>query len=318
MMSLGRLAAGRAHEINNPASATARSAKLLMERLDELDAAARSLGAADESDGFFAVLERVRAACLMKASVDVLSPVAYADREDDLAAWLERHGSDPERAESLVETGLDIASLDALVEAASGPGVEPALRWLAVVCSTRALTKEIEQAATRIHELVAAIKSFTYMDQRAGPEFVDVEVGLRDTIRILASKAKSKSARVTLDVAPDLPRAWGTGGELNQVWLNLMDNALDAISEGGSVNVGAARELDRVVVRVTDDGPGIPPEIADRVFDPFFTTKPPGQGTGLGLDIARRLLRRYRGDLSVDSRPGRTEFLVSLRGEATD
>ncbi|MGD8319607.1 MAG: ATP-binding protein [Gemmatimonadota bacterium] len=318
MISLGKLAAGLAHEINNPASATARGAKLLSTGLTELDAAAQSLGAVKESPEFFDTLRRIRETCLAKPPSGVLSPLQHADREDELADWLELHGSDPDHATALVETGLETAALDALVTAASGPGVEPALRWLAVMCSTQTLTDEIEQAATRIHELVAAIKSFTYMDQRAGPEWVEVGVGLRDTIRIMASKAKSKGATVTLDVEPDLPRAWGTGGELNQVWLNLIDNALDALREAGTVHVSAARALDRVVVRVVDDGHGIPSEIADRIFDPFFTTKPPGEGTGLGLDITRRLLRRYQGDIAVDSRPGRTELRVSLRAETAD
>lgn len=150
------------------------------------------------------------------------------------------------------------------------------------------------------------------MDNLAGPEAVDVETGLRDTIRVVASKAESKGAAITLDVEPDLPRVHATGGELNQVWMNLIDNALTAIPESGSIEVSARRELDRVVVRVVDDGPGIPPEIESRIFDPFFTTKPPGQGIGLGLEIARRLIRRYQGDIAVESRPGRTELRVSL------
>jgi signal transduction histidine kinase len=150
------------------------------------------------------------------------------------------------------------------------------------------------------------------MDNLAGPEPVDVEAGLRDTIRVLAAKAKSKGAALTLDVAADLPRAHATGSELNQVWLNLIDNALDAVTESGQIDISARVGLDRVVVSIVDDGPGIPPEVLPSIFDPFFTTKPPGQGTGLGLDISRQLLRRYHGDLAVESRPGRTEFRVNL------
>ena len=128
----------------------------------------------------------------------------------------------------------------------------------------------------------------------------------------LGLQASGLRAAVTLDVEPDLPRVRANGGELNQVWLNLIDNALDAVSEAGSINISARQELDRVVVRVVDDGPGIPPEIEARIFDAFFTTKPPGQGLGLGLEITRRLVRRYGGDIAVESRPGRTEFRVSL------
>ena len=153
------------------------------------------------------------------------------------------------------------------------------------------------------------------MDNRAGPELVDVATGLGETVRVLASKAKTKGAAITLEVEPGLPRVRANGGELNQVWLNLIDNALDAIPEFGSVDIGVRAELDRVVVRIVDNGPGIPADIQAHVFDAFFTTKPPGQGTGLGLDITRRLVRQYHGDISVQSRPGRTEFRVSLVAE---
>jgi signal transduction histidine kinase len=132
---------------------------------------------------------------------------------------------------------------------------------------------------------------------------------------MLASKAKTKGASIALDVEPNLPRAYANGGALNQVWLNLIDNALDAVSESGHVHISARREHDWIAVRVVDNGLGIPPDIIPRIFDPFFTTKPPGQGTGLGLDIARRLLRRYHGDISVVSRPGHTEFSVRLIAE---
>jgi signal transduction histidine kinase len=153
------------------------------------------------------------------------------------------------------------------------------------------------------------------MDKLAGPESVEVEAGIRDTLKILDSKVKSKNASVALDIEPGLPRVRATGGELNQVWMNLIDNALDAIAESGRIDIRARRELDRVLVRVVDNGPGIAPETLPRIFDPFFTTKPPGQGTGLGLDMSRRLVRRYDGDISVDSRPGLTEFRVSLVAE---
>jgi signal transduction histidine kinase len=312
MISLGKLAAGLAHELNNPAAATVRSAKLLLEGLDKADSAARSLGAAGLSDEMIEAIEQTRATCLAKPGGTVLSPIEQADREDEFADWLTRHHSNPEHAASLAETAVTIEALDILANATSGNTLDAALRWIATGCATHSLGIDIERAATRIYELVAAVKRFTYMDKLAGPESVDVETGLRDTVRVVASKAKSKGAAIALDVEPNLPRARATGGELNQVWLNLIDNALDAISESGRIDISARRELDRIIVRVVDDGPGIPPDIMPRIFDPFFTTKPPGQGTGLGLDVTRRLLRRYHGDIFFDSRPGRTEFRVSL------
>jgi len=312
MISLGRLAAGLAHELNNPASATVRGAEQLLAGLVESNAAARALGAAGLTDDLLETIEQVRAACLASPTESVRSPLEQADREEEIAEWLVRHESDPAHAGPLADTAVTIDALDTLAGVMAGPTLDAALRWIATGCATYALALDIRHAATRIHELVGAVKRFTYMDNLAGPELVDVAQGLRDTVRVLASKAKGKGAAVTLDAESDLPQAYATGGELNQVWLNLIDNALDAIAESGRIAVSARTELDRIVVRVVDDGPGIPPEVLPQIFDPFFTTKPPGQGTGLGLDIARRLLRRYHGDIAVQSRPGRTEFRVSL------
>jgi signal transduction histidine kinase len=315
MISLGRLAAGLAHELNNPASATVRGAKLLQASLAEADAASRSLGAANLPAELLETIEQAREACVAEPGGNVLSPLQQADREDEIADWLIRHRSDPALAGPLAATAVTVGTLDRLAAATSGDALDPALGWIATGCTTHALAVDIERAATRIHQLVAAVKKFTYMDNLAGPESVDVEAGLRDTIRVLASKAKGKGAAIELEVQEGLPRVRANGGELNQVWLNLIDNALDAIAESGSIEIEARQELERVVVSVIDDGPGIPEDVMPRIFDPFFTTKPPGQGTGLGLEITRRLLQQHHGDLSVQSRPGRTEFRVSLLAE---
>ena len=312
MISLGKLAAGLAHELNNPASALVRSAKMLLENLPEADTAARVLGAAVLNGKRMEAIERTCLTCLAAPLDRVLSPVEQADREDEFADWLMLHQLNPGYAASLSETDVTIKALDDLANAMSGKALEAALRWIASGCATRSLALDIERAATRIYELVAAVKRFTYMDKLAGPDSVDVEAGLRDTIRVVASKAKAKGAAIMLDVEPNLPLAYANGGALNQVWLNLIDNALDAISNSGRIHISARQELDWIVVQLIDNGTGIPPDIMPRIFDPFFTTKPPGQGTGLGLDIARRLLRRYHGDISCNSQPGRTEFIVRL------
>jgi len=163
-----------------------------------------------------------------------------------------------------------------------------------------------------VHELVSALKAFTYMDHGSAPEPVDLGKGLADTLTMLAAKVRGKAVVVTLDVPADLPRVNGFGGELNQVWVNLIDNALDAVEKGGRVTVTAACDGDAVAVRVIDDGPGIPSEVKSRMFDPFFTTKPVGSGTGLGLDIAQRFVNRHEGLIAVTTEPGRTEFRVTL------
>jgi signal transduction histidine kinase len=312
MLSLGRLAAGLAHELNNPASAAVRGARLLGETLAEADAVARGLGAAGLTPEQRQAIASVRDACALDGPGPVLSPIALADREDELRDWLEAHGCDPEPAPLLAGAGVSTDRLDELAEVTPAGALDDAVRWIAVGCSTHSLARDIEGAATRIHDLVAAVKRFTYMDRVAAPEPTDIEPGLQDTVRVITSKARSKGVSVNVEVEEGLPPVRAIGSELNQVWLNLIDNALDAVPRGGHVEIRASRALDRVVVRVIDDGPGIPDDARPHVFDLFFTTKPPGQGTGLGLEMARRLVRQHRGDITVESRPGRTEFRVEL------
>lgn len=312
MASLGKLAAGLAHELNNPASAAARSAKLLEDALAEADQASHAVGAARLSATELAGLERVRAMCLDIPVTSVLSPVERADREDIIAGWLERHHADESFAASLAETDVTLDALDALAGVLEGDALAAALRWIAARCAVHSLARDVERATSRVYELVSAVKGFTYMDHATAPEPVDVGKGLTDTFAVLAGKARGKSASLTLDVPADLPRVRGFGGELNQVWMNLIDNALDAVAESGRVAVTAQREEKSVVVRVVDDGPGIPADLRGRIFDPFFTTKQVGKGTGLGLDIVRRLLERNEALIDVESAPGRTEFRVTL------
>jgi signal transduction histidine kinase len=315
MISLGKLAAGMAHEINNPASAVLRGAKQLPLSLAEADAASLALGRAGLTDDEFEVIARARSACLIQPDGVILSPIQKADRESDIAEWLVGKNLNPDYAESLAATTITIDLLNKLTQSITGKTLDSVFRWITAGCAIHSLALDIEQAATRIYGLVAAVKKFTYMDQLAGPDYVDVESGIQDTIRIVGSKVKEKNASITVDFEENLPRVNATGGEINQVWLNLIDNALDAIEQSGNIHINVHRELDRVVVCLTDDGPGIPEDTLPKIFDPFYTTKPPGKGTGLGLEIARRLVRRYYGDISVQSRPGHTEFRVSLMAE---
>ena len=312
MISLGKLAAGLAHELNNPAAAIERSAALLEERLDDAEQATLALGASKLTDDQLAAMDDVRASCLAMRVPGVLSPIQQAEREDAIADWLVDHGVDHEVAGPLAETAVTIAALDRIASAVSGPPLSAVLRWSASGCSVRGIASEIQEAAMRISGLVTAIKGFTHMDQATVAEPVDLKSGLGNTVAVLNAKARSKSIAVTVSVPPDLPRALGFAGELNQIWANLIDNALDAAPASGRVDVTAQREHDRVVVRVIDNGPGIPPEVRGRMFDPFVTTKPVGKGTGLGLDIVRRLLVHNDADIEVESVPGRTEFRVSL------
>jgi signal transduction histidine kinase len=318
MVSLGKLSAGLAHELNNPASAIERSAALLEHRLEDSERATRALCAAHLTDAQLASLDAVRTSCLATPERGVRSPLQRAEREEAIADWLTGHGLDPAIADALSETAVTFDALDVVASAVQGPALDNVLRWVAAACSVRSLASEIQEAATRISSLVMAIKGFTHMDQASVAEPVDLARGLDNTVTVLRSKARSKSATVVVDVEPDLPRVRGFVGELNQIWANLIDNALDAIPGSGRVEVRASRERDRVVVRIIDNGSGIPEQIRDRIFDPFFTTKPQGHGTGLGLDIVQRLVRHNDGDISVESRPGRTEFRVALPAVAIE
>ena len=312
MMSLGKLAAGLAHELNNPASAVARASKSLEEGLTELEDAGYALGAMHLSDDVYEEVERLRAGSVMSRSTGVYSAIEASDREDELADWLEAHTIDVGAAQALVESGITTHALDDLARMLQGDQLATAVRWIAAGYTTRALAGDIERASSRIHQLVSAIKRHTYMDRATVSEPTSVVQGITDTVAVLSSKAKAKSAMVKIDIADNLPMVRSFGGELNQVWSNLVENALDAIQQGGEVVVSARCENNRVVVRVVDNGPGIPPDVEKKIFDPFFTTKAIGEGTGLGLDISRRIVRTHEGVIEFESRPGRTEFRVLL------
>ncbi|HEX8943573.1 MAG TPA: ATP-binding protein [Gemmatimonadaceae bacterium] len=312
MMSLGRLAAGLAHELNNPASAVARSSKLLSQALVQAEDAAHALGAARISEEERSKIEALRDGSLVPATTGVFSAIERSDREDEVTTWLEDHQADVGSAQALAESGVEVDALDELADELTPEALDVALRSIAAGYMTRSLASDIERAATRIYDLVSAVKRFTYMDRATVTEPSSVTQGLVDTVAVLASKAKSKAVTVRLEMPDTLPLVRAYGGELNQVWANLIENALDAVPSSGQIVISAKHAGDSVVVRIVDNGPGIPPDIQARIFDPFFTTKPIGQGTGLGLDISRRIVLRHDGQIEVDSRPGRTEFKVTL------
>jgi signal transduction histidine kinase len=312
LLSLSKLAAGLAHELNNPASAAMRGAKSLSNVLMATEEAARALGATRLTERQLAELDAVRSICMAAAVESTQTAIALAEREDAIAAWLGTHGAHPEAAESLAKTAVTIGALDRLAESLEGKTLDAALRWIATGCAARALTVEIERATTRIHSLVASVKGFTLMDRALTPAPVDIARGLSDTLTMLEGKARGKSVVVTIDAARDLPRVFGYGAECNQIWEKLLDNALDAVAVSGHINITAEHEGGSVVVCVVDDGPGIPSGIKGQIFDPFFTTKQVGDGTGLWLDIVRRLVQWHDGEIEVDSRPGRTAFRVTL------
>ena len=309
MVSLGRLAAGLAHELNNPASAVERSAKTLAGQLTRAERATRGICSLNLSDAQWRAIDQIREA--RSDSHASLAPLDRADLQDAIDRWLSDHRVEGLEVESLVETGFTTADLDALGALVGLDKCRTVLDYLATTLTIRQLTSEIDTAASRIHQLVAAVKGFTYVNQQATLQPIAIGKALLDTITVLRSKAKTKSVDVALQVPSDLPAVEGYGGELNQVWANLLDNAIDA-APGGHVRIDATAGDGQVVVSVKDDGPGIPPDIQKRIFDPFFTTKDIGQGTGLGLDIARRIVQRHKGMIDLNTGPQGTEFRVTL------
>jgi signal transduction histidine kinase len=241
-----------------------------------------------------------------------MTPIERADRQDAVSDWLSRRGATAVDPDRLVDGGWTLPHLERLGAVVSQKQMGVTLDYLASSEAARRLATDLERGASRIHELVSAVKRFTFMDQAMVTAPTDLGQGLADTVTMLASKARQKDADFTLLIEPELPRVEAFGGELNQVWTNLIDNAIDAIPRRGRVVVSAGRQGNSVVVRVSDNGPGVPPEIRARIFDPFFTTKEVGKGSGLGLDIARRLVIRHRGRIELRTDETGTVFEVTL------
>jgi signal transduction histidine kinase len=298
--------------LNNPVAAMARSAKTLAATLERVETASRELGAACLTNAQLAAVQKVRDLSIQNLGNKVRSPLEQEDRENEVSSWLRRHQAEPALAEPLAETDVTPGLLDELAKDLSGDALNKALQWIAADFSTGRLSFEIQRAASRVSGLVAAIKGYTQMDRSTVPEPVDILQGLKATIVVLGSKARGKAVGLTLNVDANPPLVNGFASELNQIWSTLIDNALDAAGPEGEVEVRVSSQETTIMVRVIDNGGGIPPEIRERIFEPFFTTKPVGAGTGLGLDIARRMVQHHNGRIELDSRPGRTEFRVCI------
>ena len=316
LISLGTMAAGLAHELNNPAAAIDRSAQEAREALRESSFRAVRLGELEMSPAERAFVGGLPDEVAERAEdAPALDPLERSDKEDEVAIWLEGHGVEEawDLSPTLVGAGLDVDWLEGLADRLSGKDtVGDVLAWLATEISGDELLREIRQAAARISELVKAVKSYSHMDKTSRKE-ADVHEGLENTLVMLGHKLKKGNVEVVRKYAEDLPRVCAHGSELNQVWTNLLDNALDAVDGEGHVRIRTARENDRVFVEIADDGPGIPEEIRERIFEPFFTTKDVGKGTGLGLDVCYRIIvEELGGDIRALSEPGDTRFQVRL------
>ena len=312
LMALGKLSAGLAHELNNPAAAAQRSTASLREALvtvrDASIRLARHALTAEQRDIIIA-FEQDAAQFTPTISQD---PLAQSDREERVATWLESHHM-PDAwkiAPALTDAGLDVSKLGSLAVQVGDKVVCDALIRIASIITISRLITEIEISTRRISDLVKAIKEYSYMDQAAMQE-VDLHQGIENTLTILHHNLKG-GVKVLREYATDLPHICAYGGELNQIWTNLISNAIEAMQGKGELRVRTARDLDRVLVEIGDNGPGIPADVLPRIFDPFFTTKGVGEGTGLGLDTVCRIIRNHHGEIRVSSHPGDTRFQVYL------
>ncbi len=313
MATLGTLAAGLAHELNNPAAAVQRGSALLGPALLNWQRLTSELGAPQCDANQAAVLRALQEALPGRAAgAAQLDALARADAERALQEWLEAAGIGQawELAPALAAYGYDAPTVETLIRPFAKTQMPLVIRWLAAGCSTHALLDEVHTSARRMSEIVKAVKAYTWLDQ-APVQQMDVREGIENTLTILRHKLKP-GISITRDYAPDLPRVEAFASELNQVWTNLIDNALDAMDGHGMLTLRAALEDGAFVVEIADSGPGIPPEIQARIFDPFFTTKAPGSGTGLGLHIANNIIQRHHGKIEVASKPGATTFRVTL------
>ncbi|HZU24599.1 MAG TPA: ATP-binding protein [Bryobacteraceae bacterium] len=311
LAALGKLSAGLAHELNNPAAAARRAADDLREAVQALRTANARLDSRDLPTAARAFLAQLECDW-NRGGTAVLDALARSDREDEIARWLETHGV-PEAwkaAGPLVEAGCDAKTLDELGARFTNGALTDAVARLSASFTITRLAGEISSSTARISELVRAIKEYSYMDQMPEQE-VDIHQGIDNTLIMLKHRLK-KGVSVVREYGNNVPRVCVHGSELNQVWTNLIENAIDAMNGKGELRIRTAREGDRVLVELRDNGAGIPPEIRDHIFEPFFTTKGVGQGTGLGLDTVYRIVRRHHGEITVQSRPGDTRFQVLL------
>jgi len=311
LAALGKISAGLAHELNNPAAAARRAAGSLREAFQSFRTAAARLNAHELSESQRASIPVLENELEQHASVP-LDSLERSDCEEQIAANLERHGVARawELAPSLVGAGCDAAWLDGVAGQFPAEVLPDLLARVVSSLAIGSLLNEMEHSTARIAELVNAIKEYTYMDQSPEQE-VDLHHGLENTLIMLRYRLKH-GIEVKLDFDRSLPKICARGSELNQVWTNLIDNAADAMDGKGELRIRTTRELDRVLVEIGDNGPGIPREILDHIFEPFFTTKGVGNGTGLGLETSRRIVREHGGEITVESVPGNTRFQIRL------
>lgn len=316
MASLGRLSAGLAHELNNPVAAVVRSADTLSEHMRATPEAFKTIMHLNMTDEHVnAVNEALFRRLDQKPPA--LTLMERSNLEDEITDWLDDHGiSDSlDLAGPLVEYGFTIDDLEWILDRVGDENIAGVMGWLVNNLVTEKLVMDISEASKRISTLISSIKNYTHMDRGAGKQQVHLGEGIQSTLTLLNHKVKAKHIQVNVHIPNDLPAVCGWPGELNQVWTNLIDNAIDALPDGGKLTISGEVDREFVLAKVIDNGSGIPADVQDKIFEPFFTTKAIGQGTGLGLDIVHGIIKHHNGSIKVNSKPGRTEFSVCLPKE---
>lgn len=313
LMALGKLSAGLAHELNNPASAIVRSAKELYQSIHSTPEKFKSVITMritpEQTDEVNAILfDKLR------NPINELSLLDRQDAFDDLTDWLEDHDIDDgdDLVETFVDYGLTPEELTRIEEILEGEGLRVILWWIESTLSLEKLVNEIQESADRIAELVTSVKEYSHMDRGSAMEYTDIRDGIKTTVLILKHKIKEKQIQVNKEFDSNLPKFKAFVGELNQVWTNLIVNAIDAMDKGGTLTLRTYLEGDSICASVNDTGHGIPDAIKNEIFETFFTTKSVSEGTGMGLDITRRIIERHSGTISVESEPGNTTFSICL------
>jgi len=316
MMALGKLSAGLAHELNNPASAVVRGSASLLKHLKLVpDAFKQVMSLKLSVDDVSSVSDKLFGV-ICKDEKPAMGMMERSEKEDDVLDWLDDNDIDnsQEIAENLVDFGFDVDDLEEFKKHIPAEALSPVFGWINNNLVTEKMVIDIEEASRRIASLVGAVKTFTHMDQGHGKQYADIHIGIRNTLTMLQHKIKQGNVKVEELFDNTLPQVNALIGELNQVWTNLIDNALDAMEGSGNsvLQIKTGRAKDCVQVVITDNGPGIPEDVKSRIFDPFFTTKEAGKGTGLGLDVVNNIVKQHNGKIKLESEPGRTSFIVEF------
>ncbi len=314
LMALGKLSAGLAHELNNPASAMVRSATALRDNLrakpDKFKAVMHIKMKDEEVDAINELVFRKAG----KGTTNTQSLMERTALEDELTDWMDDHDIELgfEYASTFAEYCFDVDDLEFVKENLSEEALEPVLGWVEDVLTTEKMVEEIEDASRRISDLVSSVKTYSHMDRGTDKETVEIQKLLKSTLTMLNHKTKQKNIVVDVQVQDNMPEFCGYVSELNQVWTNLIDNAIDAVDDGGKIVIEAGSSNGDIKLVFRDNGSGIPEDVKNRIFDPFFTTKDVGKGTGLGLDVVRKIIDKHQGRIEVESEPGNTEFKLTF------